>query len=94
MKQLSAIFVALALGTTSIACAKQEEKPKQPVAAEKAAAPAKSDAAATPEKKEPEVKRVCITIKDSKTGKDVEKCRNMKIREKYEGTAIPEGKKK
>jgi hypothetical protein len=91
MKQLQAIFLALALGTSAAACAKQEEKPKQPVAAEKVE---KAPAAKDTEKKEPEVKRVCITIKDSKTGKDVEKCRNMKIREKYEGTAIPEGKKK
>jgi hypothetical protein len=91
MKQLQAIFLALALGVTASACAKQEEKPKQPVVAEKAVP---TPAAKSDEKKVPEVKRVCITIKDSKTGKDVERCRNMKIREKYEGTAIPDGKKK
>jgi hypothetical protein len=54
------------------------------------AVPAKNAAAAKEEKSDaPETKRVCITVTDSKTGKPVEKCREMKIHKKYEGTAVP-----
>lgn len=42
------------------------------------------------ETKQPETKKVCITTKDAKTGKDVEKCRMMKKHEKHEGTKVPE----
>ena len=46
------------------------------------------------EEKKPEEKKVCIKSKDAKTGKEVEKCKVMKIHEKHEGTKVPEGKKK
>ena len=45
----------------------------------------------------PATKRVCITTKDPKTGKDVEKCKVTKIHEKHEGTKVegtkPDSKK-
>jgi len=47
-------------------------------------------ALAKEEAKQPETKKVCITTKDAKTGKDVEKCRVMKKHEKHEGTKVPE----
>lgn len=42
------------------------------------------------EEKQPEQKKVCIKSKDAKTGKEVEKCKVMKIHEKHEGTKVPE----
>lgn len=42
------------------------------------------------EDKKPETKKVCIKTTDAKTGKEVEKCRTMKIHEKHEGTKVPE----
>lgn len=38
---------------------------------------------------EPETKKVCITQKDAKTGKDKEVCKTVKIHKKLEGTAVP-----
>jgi hypothetical protein len=37
----------------------------------------------------PEVKKTCIKTKDAKTGKEIEKCRDVKIHKKLEGTEIP-----
>lgn len=51
-------------------------------------------AIATEPAKPAETKKVCITTKDPKTGKDVEKCKMMKKHEKHEGTQVPDGKKK
>ncbi len=42
------------------------------------------------EDKKPEEKKVCIKTTDAKTGKEVEKCRVVKIHEKHEGTKVPE----
>lgn len=39
--------------------------------------------------KPPEVKKVCITVIDSKTHKEVEKCKKTKIHKKREGTVVP-----
>ncbi len=47
-------------------------------------------APAMAEDKKPEEKRVCIKTTDAKTGKEVEKCRVVKIHEKHEGTKVPE----
>lgn len=47
-------------------------------------------ATAADEVKTPETKKVCIKTTDAKTGKEVEKCRTMKIHEKHEGTKVPE----
>ena len=96
MNKFLTLPLVAALLVINTACAKEE--PKKPVAAAPAAAvnkkaeavPAKNAAAAKEEKSDaPETKRVCITVTDSKTGKPVEKCREMKIHKKYEGTAVP-----
>jgi hypothetical protein len=88
MKLLAtALFTGmLAFGTA--ACAKEE--PKKEVAAE-----VKKDAA-------PATKQVCLDVQgkdgkpviDPKTKKPKQNCTTVKVREKFEGTAIPEGKKK
>ena len=41
-----------------------------------------------------EMKKMCITVYDAKKKKDVEKCRTIKTHKKFEGTAVPEKKKK
>ena len=43
---------------------------------------------------ETQVKRVCIKLLDHKTQKLVEKCKDMKVHQKREGTAIPPNTKK
>jgi hypothetical protein len=43
-----------------------------------------SDAPAKPA----ETKKVCIKTTDAKTGKEVEKCKNVKKHEKHEGTKV------
>jgi hypothetical protein len=43
---------------------------------------------------EAETKRVCITQKDAKTGKEKEVCKNVKVHKKLDGTPVPEPKKK
>jgi Na+-transporting methylmalonyl-CoA/oxaloacetate decarboxylase gamma subunit len=45
------------------------------------------------EEKKPETKKACIKTTDAKTGKEVEKCKVVKIHEKHEGTKVPDGKK-
>lgn len=42
------------------------------------------------EKKEVEQKKVCIKVWDAKLNKEVEKCKNMKIHEKHDGTKVPQ----
>jgi len=39
-----------------------------------------------------EVKKVCETTKDAKTGKEKQVCKDVKIHKKLEGTPIPEKK--
>jgi hypothetical protein len=98
MKLLAtAVFTGmLAFGT--VACAKEEPKKATPtVAAPAAAAPtdAKKDAA-------PATKKVCLDVQgkdgkpvmDPKTNKPKQNCTTVKVREKFEGTKIPEGTKK
>jgi hypothetical protein len=99
MKLLAtALFTGmLAFGT--VACAKEEPKPATPVAAAPAAAPA---APADAKKDEaPKTKRVCLDVQgkdgkpviDPKTNKPKQNCTTVKVREKFEGTKIPDGKK-
>jgi hypothetical protein len=90
MKLLAtAIFTGmLAFGT--VACAKEE--PKKEVAAE-----IKKDTAPAPK-----TKQVCLDVQgkdgkpvmDPKTNKPKQNCTTVKVREKFEGTKIPEGTKK
>ena len=39
-----------------------------------------------------ETKKVCVTQKDQKTGKEKEVCKNVKVHKKLEGTKVPEKK--
>jgi hypothetical protein len=87
MKLLAtAIFTGmLTFGT--VACAKEEPKKAAPAVA---AAPA-SDAKKADEAKKtdaPKTKKACIKTTDPKTGKEVEKCKTVKIHEKHEGTKV------
>jgi len=53
------------------------------------------------EDKKPETKKVCVDqqgkdgkpVMDAKTNKPKQNCKEVKIREKHEGTAVPEKKK-
>jgi hypothetical protein len=107
MKLLAtAIFTGmLAFGTA--ACAKEEPKKPAPAAtapAPAATAPAAPAAPAADAKKDaaPETKRVCVDVQgkdgkpvmDPKTNKPRQNCITVKVREKFEGTKVPEGTKK
>ena len=96
----------MAVGTA--ACAKEEPK-QAPVqvaqaapaaAAPAAAAPAAAAPAAAPKKDEPVYKTVCLDVQGrdgkpviGKDGKPRQNCTKVRVREKFEGTKIPEGKK-
>ena len=41
----------------------------------------------------PTTKKVCVTQKDSKTGKDKQTCKNVKVHKKHEGTNVDSAKK-
>jgi hypothetical protein len=81
MKKLLALLIAGAFVVPTMSYAKEE--PKKP-----------APAASTPAPAAPETKKACIKTTDAKTGKEVEKCRNVKIHEKHEGTKIEDAKKK
>ena len=93
----TALFTGmLAFGTA--ACAKEEPKKATP-AVSAPAAPAAADAKKA---EAPKTKRVCLDVQgrdgkpviDPKTNKPKQNCTTVKVREKFEGTKIPEGTKK
>jgi hypothetical protein len=98
MKLLAtAIFTGmLAFGTA--ACAKEEPKKAAPAATAPAAA---TPAPADTKNEAPKTKKVCLDVQgkdgkpvmDPKTNKPKQNCTTVKVREKFEGTAIPDGKK-
>jgi hypothetical protein len=98
MKLLAtALFTGmLAFGT--IACAKEEPKKATPAVA----APAAPAAADAKKADTPATKKVCLDVQgkdgkpvmDPKTNKPKQNCTTVKVREKFEGTKIPEGTKK
>jgi hypothetical protein len=57
---------------------------------------------AAEDKKAPEVKTVCLVVQgkdgkpvmDKKTGKPKQNCTKVKVRKKFDGTKVPDGKKK
>lgn len=86
MKLLAtAVFTGM-LAFATVACAKEEPKKATPAAA---TAPAAAPADAKKDEA-PKTKKACIKTTDPKTGKEVEKCKVVKIHEKHEGTAVPE----
>ena len=40
-----------------------------------------------------EIKKVCETTKDAKTGKEKQVCKDVKVHKKLDGTPLPEKKK-
>lgn len=94
----TALFAGfMAFGTA--ACAKEESK-QAPVQVAQADAKKEAPAAAA-KKDEPVYKTVCLDVQgkdgkpviDAKTGKPKQNCTKVRVREKFEGTKIPEGKK-
>ena len=92
MKLLATTVFATMMVFATAACAKDEPKKETPKAAE-----VKKDAAPAPE-----TKKVCLDVQgkdgkpvmDPKTNKPKQTCTTVKVREKFEGTKIPEGTKK
>jgi hypothetical protein len=98
MKLLTTAIFAGMMVVGTVACAKEEPKKAAPtLAAPAAPADVKKDAAATPA-----TKKVCLDVQgkdgkpviDPKTNKPKQNCTTVKVREKFEGTKIPEGTKK
>jgi hypothetical protein len=91
MKLLATAVFAGMMAFGTVACAKEEPKKEAPKAAE-----VKKDAAPAPE-----TKKVCLDVQgkdgkpvmDPKTNKPKQNCTTVKVREKFEGTKIPDGKK-
>jgi hypothetical protein len=79
------LLTVLALSAFTVSCSAESAKP--------VAVPVNTESKKG-ETNSPETKRVCIMVWDAKLNKEVEKCRIIKIREKHEGTAVPDGKKK
>jgi hypothetical protein len=92
MKLLATAVFAGLLAFGTAACAKEEPKKEAPKAAE-----VKKDAAPAPE-----TKKVCLDVQgkdgkpviDPKTKQPKQNCTTVKVREKFEGTKIPDGTKK
>jgi hypothetical protein len=95
MKTLATALFAGMMAFGTAACAKEEPKKE---AVQVAQAEVKKDAA-TPA--QPETKRVCLDVQgkdgkpviDPKTKKPKQNCTTVKVRPKFEGTKIPDGKK-
>lgn len=87
MKLLTTAIFAGMMVISTAACAKEEPKKATPVAA------AEAD--------KPKTKKVCVDqqgkdgkpVMDAKTNKPKQNCKEVKVREKHEGTAVPEKKK-
>jgi hypothetical protein len=101
MKLLATAIFASMMAVGTAACAKEEPKKAATVVA---AAPTPALAAPADAKKDeaPKTKRVCLDVQgkdgkpviDPKTNKPRQNCTTVKVREKFEGTKIPEGTKK
>jgi len=101
MKLLATALFTGMLTFGTVACAKEEPKKATP-AATAPAAPAAATAPADAKKDAaPATKKVCLDVQgkdgkpvmDPKTNKPKQNCTIVKVREKFEGTKIPDGKK-
>jgi hypothetical protein len=102
MKLFATALFASFMVVGTAACAKEEPK-QAPVQVAQAAPTATAPAApaAAPKKDEPVYKTVCLDVQgkdgkpviDPKTNKPKQNCTKVRVREKFEGTKIPEGKK-
>jgi hypothetical protein len=87
MKLLTTAIFAGMMAISTAACAKEEPKKATPVVAAEDA--------------KPKTKKVCVDqqgkdgkpVMDAKTNKPKQNCKEVKVREKHEGTAVPEKKK-
>ena len=87
MKLLTTAIFAGMMVISTAACAKEEPKKATPVVS------AEAD--------KPKTKKVCVDqqgkdgkpVMDAKTNKPKQNCKEVKVREKHEGTAVPEKKK-
>jgi hypothetical protein len=101
MKLLATAIFAGMMTVGTAACAKEEPK-KAPVATAPVAAPAPAAPADAKKAEAPKTKQVCLDVQgkdgkpviDPKTNKPKQNCTTVKVREKFEGTKIPEGTKK
>jgi hypothetical protein len=101
MKLLATAIFAGMMTIGTAACAKEEPK-KAPVATAPAVTPAPAAPADAKKDEAPKTKRVCLDVQgkdgkpviDPKTNKPRQNCTTVKVREKFEGTKIPEGTKK
>jgi hypothetical protein len=102
MKLLATALFAGMLAFGTAACAKEEPKKAAPAATAPAAATPAPAAPVDAKKDEaPKTKKVCLDVQgkdgkpvmDPKTNKPRQNCTTVKVREKFEGTAIPDGKK-
>lgn len=85
MKNLLALFVASLFSVAACAAGDKGEPVYAKTTPNPVVVPADDDA--------PKTKKVCVTQKDAKSGKDKEVCKTIKIHKKHEGTKVPEGKK-
>ena len=87
MKLLTTAIFAGMMVISTAACAKEEPKKATP--------------AVVAEDAKPKTKKVCVDqqgkdgkpVMDAKTNKPKQNCKEVKVREKHEGTAVPEKKK-
>jgi len=103
MKTLASVVLAGLMGVSVAACAKEDSKPEAKVEEVKvvqvAQADVKKDEAAP---SEPVYKTVCLDVQgrdgkpviDPKTGKPKQNCTKVRVRQKFEGTAIDSAPKK
>jgi hypothetical protein len=97
---MTAIFAGM-MAVSTAACAKEESKKPAVVVTAPAGAAAPVAAPADAKKAEaPKTKQVCLDVQgkdgkpviDPKTKKPKQNCTTVKVREKFEGTAIPSKK--
>lgn len=91
MKTTLITLMMSAMVITTTACARDEAAtaPKtEPTVVAKAESKSEPKAEAKQTADKPKTKRVCITTTD-RSGKEIEKCRDVKIHKKLEGTEIP-----
>jgi hypothetical protein len=109
MKSLASVVLAGLLSVSVAACAKDEPKAVKAeeatvvqVAQAAPVNPQVTDAVTAPKKEEPVYKTVCLDVQgkdgkpviDQKTGKPKQNCTKVRVRQKFEGTAIDSAPKK
>jgi hypothetical protein len=105
MKTLASVVLAGLMGVSVAACAKEDSKPAAKIEEVKVVQVAQASAPAAPEAPktdEPVYKTVCLDVQgkdgkpviDAKTGKPRQNCTKVRVRQKFEGTAVDTAPKK